>query len=117
MNYGPAVSFIGQGGTIRARLRVDRPVIHAATGVRLHDGHDAITANPGVPLQFSVPHVDQAGFIDPAGRTVTGWSYILEGTITFGTKTRTPFSRTFQVFVGDTAVDLDLRGEDTEEGA
>ena len=114
VNYGPAVSFTGQGGTIRARLRADRPVIHAATGVRLHDAQDALTANPGAPLQFNVPHVDQAGFVAPNGDTVTGWSYVLEGTITFGSKVRQPFSRTFAPVTGEATLDIDLHGTDTE---
>ena len=117
VNYGPAISFIGQGGTIRARLRADRPVIHAASGVRLYVGNDELTANPGIPLQFSVPHVDQPGFIAPNGENVIDWHYVLEGTITFGTKARARFSRTFQVFSGETSVDLDLRGDDIEEDA
>lgn len=114
VNYGPAVSFTGQGGTIRARLRADQPVIHEATGIRLHDAHDALTANPGAPLQFNVPVVDQAGFVKPNGDPVTDWSYILEGTITFGSKVRQTFSRTFAPVTGDATLDIDLHGTDTE---
>lgn len=108
VNFGPQVSWSGGGSVITARLTADRSVVHAATGARLRSGADELTAAAGVPLQFSVPHIDQPGFVDLQGNPVTGWTYTLAGTIRFGDQHRVKFTRTFQVLTGQASIDLDL---------
>lgn len=108
VNFGPQVSWSGVGSVITARLTADRTVIHSATGVRLRSGADQLTAAAGVPLQFSVPHTDQPGFVDLNGDPVTGWTYTLAGTIRFGDQHRIKFTRTFQAPTGQASIDLDL---------
>lgn len=108
VTFGPPVSFAGRGGKVAVTLTSTHTVIHAATGVQLRSGDDLLeTTIDGDNLTFQVPHVDQDGFIDTSGATVTHWAYTLTGEVKFGKK-KIAVNRSFQVFVGQVEVDLDL---------
>lgn len=118
VNFGQAISFLGAGAAINVTLSaviadvssniVEATIVHAATGVALYSGDDAlVTSANGDPITFAVPHVDQAGFVDAAGNAVTFWAYQLKGTIAFGKK-KVSVSKTFQPVVGQATLDLDL---------
>lgn len=119
INFGRAISFLGEGAKVTATLSAvfadgsgnltAATVVHTATGIALYSGDDVlITTADGESLDFAVPHVDQAGFHDGAGNTVTMWAYVLEGIVTFPSR-KVAFSKTFQPMVGETTIDLDLR--------
>lgn len=108
VTFGSAVSFVGAPAKIEATLMADRTIVHAATGMSVWSGDDQVTAVSGSFLTFAVPVVDQAGFVDASGAAVTSWFYTLTGRITFENGKTANFSRNFQVFHGQTNVDLDL---------
>jgi hypothetical protein len=107
VTFGRATSYLGIDATISGTLSADRSIVHAATGVRIGSGDDIVPNDAGF-LSFLVPHVNQSGFTDASGGAVVGWLYKLAGTIRYASGKTEPFSRTFQVLVGQTTVDLDL---------
>ena len=108
VTYGKALGPLGGEGAIDATLTMDRKVVHAATGWSIHPVTERVSpAGPGQELVFQVPHVDQDGMIDASGAMVKNWKYILTGNIRFQGQTLS-FKKEFQVFVGQTAIDLDL---------
>lgn len=102
------VSFIGEDGRIHARIYPSIPLVWAATGTPIGNFVDNISLDPGVELAIQLPHVDQPGFLDGSGNTVTGWSYRIE--VTYEKEGQNiPFpARDFQILVGQDSVDLAL---------
>lgn len=78
-------------------------VVWAGTGQSLLDFSKAFTAVAGEAAAFSVPHVDQDGFINSNGDAVKNWAY--QVTATIGTVT---LFKNFQPIVGQDTIDLDL---------
>lgn len=102
------VSFIGADGRIHATITSSIPLVWAATGTPIGNFIENVSLDPGVPLELNLPHVDQAGFLDGAGNTVTGWSYRIEVTYEKDGQ-NIPFpARDFQILVGQLEVDLAL---------
>jgi hypothetical protein len=64
----------------------------------------------GVAGQYTLPHTDQAGFIDESGNAYTNWYYTAR--VTYSTpskaKNKAPKVKVFQLTTGQTDVDLDL---------
>lgn len=106
VTFGRATSYLGTDATIEGKLTVDRPVVWAEDGTRIGSGGEAVPNDAGY-LMFSVPHVDQDGFIS-GGQPVTGWLYTLSWTITYAGGAQEMGRESFQVFVGQTLRDLDL---------
>jgi hypothetical protein len=110
VTYGKALGYRTDTQTqakIEATLTADRSVVHAETGWSFNPANEPVKAATGGELTFAVPHVDQAGFVNTHGDAITNWAYTLAGNLIFPTKTIS-FSKTFQVFVGQTTLDLDL---------
>jgi hypothetical protein len=102
------VSFIGEDGRIHATITSSIPLVWAATGTPIGNFIDMIALDPGVPLELNLPHVDQEGFLDGAGNTITGWSYRIEVTYEKDGQ-NIPFpARDFQILTGQLEVDLAL---------
>jgi hypothetical protein len=102
------VSFIGEDGRIHATITSSIPLVWAATGTPIGNFIENVSLGPGIPLELNLPHVDQAGFLDGAGNTVTGWSYRIEVTYEKDGQ-NIPFpARDFQILVGQDEVDLAL---------
>jgi hypothetical protein len=108
VTFGQAVSLIGGGDTaMTIEIKPTHNVVHAATGIQLLDFAETVTLDEGVPGSISLPHTDQAGFIDAAGNAFSGWAYIATGNWRRGNETRT-FTKRFQILSGQTSIDLDL---------
>jgi hypothetical protein len=102
------VSFIGEDGRIHATITSSIPLVWAATGTPIGNFIENVSLDPGVPLELNLPHVDQGGFLDGAGNTVTGWSYRIEVTYEKDGQ-NIPFpARDFQILSGQLEVDLAL---------
>lgn len=112
VTYGSALTAVGEVSSISATLMMDRLVVWEATGQSINSGNDPITADSGEALSFAVPHVDQDGFILPGGDAATLWSYTLTGVVTYATGHKQTFRKPFQVFVGETVLDLDTVADD-----
>lgn len=112
---GPAVSVFGSSAKVSATIKpvfgggVKR-LIHQATGTVLADFTETVPEDDDGIVQFALPHVDQDGFVDPAGNAVTMWSYDVSVKVarTGGAKDSVTYTQTLQPLVGDTEVDLDL---------
>lgn len=108
VTFGQAVSLIGGGDTaMTIEIKPTHNVVHQATGIQLLDFAETVTLDEGVPGSISLPHTDQAGFIDAAGNAFSGWAYIATGNWRRGNETRT-FTKRFQILTGQTSIDLDL---------
>lgn len=112
VTYGTALTYLGAVSSISATLTADRSVVWSATGQSLNSGDDLVQASSGLALSFAVPHVDQEGFVTAGGAAVDGWFYVLTGVVTFTTGKKMTFRKNFQVFVGDTSLDLDTVPDD-----
>lgn len=108
VTFGKGVLAAGREGAISGRVKLDRPIVHVATGTTLYDVDEEIEASVGGFVSFAVPHVDQAGFVDLNGDAVTDWAYVFTGQVDFGGNRVRNVTRPFQVRVGQAAVDLDL---------
>lgn len=106
---GPAVSVFGTQAKVSATITpifgggVKR-IIHQATGTVVTDTTETVPEDADGIVEFSLPHVDQPGFVDPAGNAVTMWSYDVKVTV----KGAASYPQTLQPLVGSTTVDLDL---------
>lgn len=108
VTFGKALSAIGSEAHISGSIKVDRPIIHAATGIAYYPVLDDVDSGDLGFVTTQVPHVDQAGFVDETGAAVTEWAYIFTGRIEFGTNRIYNITKPFQVRDGQTNVDLDL---------
>lgn len=108
VTFGQAVSLIGGGDTaMTIEIKPTHNVVHAATGIQLLDFAETVKLDEGVPGSITLPHTDQAGFIDAAGNAFSGWAYIATGNWRRGNETRT-FTKRFQILSGQNSIDLDL---------
>lgn len=119
VNVGTAFTAFGDGVPVNVVVTPRFPkvgggfltrVIHAASGWVMTGDSDTFTGQAGGELSFSIPHVDQAGWRDPAQNAYTGWYY--EITVTVGgagkSKASTKYTQTVQPLIGQALIDLDL---------
>lgn len=105
---GVPVSFTG-AANIRANVSVKPSVflVHAATGTPLVDMLETIDTTDGVAGQFTLPHTDQAGFVDESQNTYTNWFYTVTIQYSNDRHVMLPKTKVFQLTTGQTLVDLD----------
>lgn len=110
VTFGRALGgVLGTQGTITGTVETDRTLVWAATGETLYDiAEDVQLYEAGNWLTFAAPHVDQPGFRDQSGATITGFSMIFRGTVKFPGQPEIRVVKAFQVFTGQSAADLDL---------
>lgn len=106
VTFGKALGIRGTAATMSASVEVDRGLVWSATGDSIYTYPEPIDGDD-TGISFDVPHVDQAGFVDSAGDVVTDWAYTLTAQVVFANKSYT-VTKSFQVFEGQTSVDLDL---------
>lgn len=115
VTFGKDVDLLGDNASVKLKITPSHTLVWAATGERITPFDVESVAAEGVTGAFNVPHVDQAGFVDRAGNTITNWYYTVQGTVTRGRST-IPYRKVFQVLTGTTSVDLDLIEEDGNVG-
>jgi hypothetical protein len=105
---GVPVSFTG-AANIRANISVKPSVflVHAETGTPLVDMLETIDTTDGVAGQFTLPHTDQAGFVDENQNTYTNWFYTVTIQYSNERSVMLPKTKVFQLTTGQTLVDLD----------
>jgi hypothetical protein len=110
--WGPWGELSGDDGTAVVTVRpffgaATQHIIWAATGKTMLDTTWTVTAtSPGDQITLELPHVDQAGWVDPAGNAFSMWTYMIEGAVTIGAETRTLY-RNVQPVEGQDNFDLD----------
>jgi len=108
VTFGPVVGFDGDPASLEMVITPSTTLVWA--GVTLAPFH--IPVAPGAQGSVELPHVDQLGFTDASGASVTGWSYEAEGSWVHPDPDvpRISFRKRFQVLVGQDEVDLDSLG-------
>jgi hypothetical protein len=109
VTIGPGLASLGANGTISGTVRADRKLVWTATGATLYAEPETVPeSTAGGSTSFVVPHVDQPGFVDASGASITNWSYRFEGVVLFPGGKRVSIVKPFQALVGQATLDLDL---------
>lgn len=108
VTVGVPVTFTGNTLKTNITITPSAFLVHTATGHPLVNMIEEATANDGVAVQFTLPHTDQDGFQDEAGNAYKNWYYTATIQYQNGKATRAPFTKVFQLAVGQSTVDLDL---------
>jgi hypothetical protein len=110
VTVGVPVTFTGAAVKTFVSIEPSAFLVHAATGTPLVDFLEEMNISEGVAGQYTLPHTDQAGFIDESGNAYTNWYYTAR--VTYSTpskaKNKAPKVKVFQLTTGQTDVDLDL---------
>lgn len=104
--FNTPLSFAGGTGTATLTVRPTQTIIWAATGQPLGAFSDTVTTS-AQPGSMALPVVDQPGFVDSAGNTVTNWAYTADVLWTVGTQNLSTH-KSFQLLTGQTSVTFDL---------
>lgn len=104
--FNTPISFAGGTGTATLTVRPTQTIIWAATGQPLGAFSDTVTTS-AQPGSMALPVVDQPGFVDSAGNTVTNWAYTADVLWTVGTQNLSTH-KSFQLLTGQTSVTFDL---------
>lgn len=112
LSIGSSLSFFGDSGSMSV---VVTPVIGGgaqyivwgATGDPFIAAPKTFTSVVGSPVQVTVPHVDQPGFIGPSGDAVTMWAYNISVKATVNGKDIS-WVKNVQPEQDQTAIDVDL---------
>jgi len=102
------VTHAGDPLTVRVTIEPSHTVVHAATGTALANIVTDNSADPGTGIALDVPVTDQAGFIDTAGNTFTGWAYTALIELVDATGKSKHLVKKFQVPTALTELDLML---------
>lgn len=103
----PASGFGGEDVSTTLTITPSHSVYHAATGAPLLAFTLRAEAGEGLPGSVTLPHTDQAGFLDAAGNAFSNWAYTAEGSWRSGGNS-IAFKKNFQLPTGQTVIDLDL---------
>lgn len=104
--FNTPISFAGGTGTATLTVRPTQTIIWAATGQPLGAFSDTVTTS-AQPGSMALPVVDQPGFVDSAGNTVTNWAYTADVLWTVGAQNLSTH-KSFQLLTGQTSVTFDL---------
>jgi hypothetical protein len=108
VTFGSPVTFAGDNSvTTTVTITPSTNITHAATGVPIVAFTETVAAASGAAGQIALPHVDQNGFVDQSGAAYKMWYYTATIFYAHTSDTRI-ITKTFQVLVGQTTVDLDL---------
>lgn len=112
IRVGKAFDFFGAEAQITVKVTpilggTAKRIVWEATGDLLANFAGTFTGTVGDEVEFDVPHVDQAGFVDGSGDEFTMWFYRAEISLLIGRQT-VQYQQDFQVIVGQDDVDLDL---------
>lgn len=94
------IDVTGAAQPLTVKITPSQSLLWVATGQIIESFEVAVAGGT-----IDLPHVDQAGFRNLAGEAITGWSYRVQRIVGVDNR-HSEFS--FQVFTGQTAVDLDL---------
>lgn len=102
------ISSEGTQAAIDVSIKINQTVIHVASGVEIMPASDRLTASAGGSVSFTVPHVNQSGFVDTTGAAITGWSYNVAVVATWPNGDKQTFTANVAPLVGQATVDADL---------
>jgi YD repeat-containing protein len=107
--FGIPLTVTGKDVVTNVSVKPTSRVIWAATGQPLPEFSDSFTAEAGQLGQFQVPFIDQAGFIDSAGNTVTDFAYQITASWSYGNERPITWAKNLKPMLGQTGpIDLDL---------
>ena len=111
---GKAGTFFGDAASLTATvtpvLSGTKYLVHQSTGDLMVPSPMTFTAADDSVLSFSVPHVDQPGYLDDNAQAYTMWAYKVDVTVLIGNgravKKHT-WTKNFQHLVGQDFIDID----------
>lgn len=111
---GKAGTFFGDAASLTATvapvLSGTKYLVHQPTGDLMVPSPQTFTAANDSVLSFSVPHVDQPGYLDDNATPYTMWAYKVDVTVLIGNgravKKHT-WTKNFQPLVGQDFIDID----------
>lgn len=113
ITVGSVIDFFGESAditvTVAPVLGGDgkaKHIVHAESGHVMLTRRMTFSGSPSGPVNFQVPHVDQAGFVTSAGEAITMWAY--SATVVYGKGKEDKWTKNFQPLVGQDLLDLDL---------
>ena len=68
----------GELAKVRVMVEPSHMLVHQESGTALVKIDRDVLASETGDVVISLPHTDQAGFVDQRGNTVTGWSYKMQ---------------------------------------
>lgn len=109
VTFGIPLTVTGKDVIARVTVKPTARVIWAATGQPLPEFPDSFTAEVGQLGEFQVPFIDQPGFIDSTGATVTDFAYQITGYWRFGNERPINWTKNLKPLVGQSGpINLDL---------
>lgn len=105
--FGRAYNLLGENASVTITLTPSHALVWQATGEVIERFPITAVAAEGEIGSVILPHVDQDGFLNIEGDAFTDWWYSAQIDIQKGGVTQS-YKQVFQVFVGQTNVDLDL---------
>lgn len=110
VSVGSTFSAFGDTATISVKVTPFfgglKRIVWTATGEPMVAFSKTYKGAPGEGVSFQVPHVDQEGFVTPAGDAYTMWAYVADVSVSEAGETLS-WSQSFQPLVGQSSIDLD----------
>lgn len=111
---GKAGTFFGDAASLTATvtpvLSGTKYLVHQSTGDLMVPSPMTFTAAEDSVLSFSVPHVDQTGYLDDNATGYTMWAYKIDVTVNLGNgrnSKKYTWTKNFQPIVGQDFIDID----------
>lgn len=101
VTLGDPTGVLGTAALVSAKVTIDQTVIWAETGLPIYPFGERVDGG-----SFEFPLVDQPGFVDEHGATVTGFRGIVTAQLQFSPRDVRTVVKSFQVVEGDTVVNL-----------
>lgn len=110
---GTSIDLAGDPVSLSARVTLvlggnAKRITHQESGTTWVAGSRVYQDDGTGIVTFTVPHVDQAGFVDGAGNAVTMWAYHVKVTARMSDRSTQEWDTPFQPVMGQTDIDLDL---------
>jgi hypothetical protein len=107
LTFNSPTTYLGNPVTrTEITVQVSAGVVWAATGETIKDITSAVALGPGMPGAVTFPAVDQSGFTDQSGTTITMWSYSVTRKMFFGSSS-VVVQKNWQPLTGQVTTDFD----------
>jgi hypothetical protein len=107
LTFNSPTTYLGNPVTrTEITVQVSAGVVWAATGETIKDITSAVALGPGMPGAVTFPAVDQSGFTNQSGTTITMWSYSVTRKMFFGSSS-VVVQKNWQPLTGQVTTDFD----------
>jgi len=107
LTFNSPATYLGNPVTrTEITVQVSAGVVWAATGETIKDITSAVALGPGMPGAVTFPAVDQSGYTNQSGTTITMWSYSVTRKMFFGSSS-VVVQKNWQPLTGQATTDFD----------